>query len=419
MTGSPKHTVVVGGGVIGVCCAYYLSLRGARVTLVERDEIGLGASFGNGGVISPGHPPINKPGRILQAIKWMFDETAPLHVPPRFDPGLARWLWRFRAYCTEAHLRRCMDVMGPLGHVGRPLFDALLSEESLDCDFRPDGYYEVYRTQPALEAARHEAARVRDYGYRPEVLDGESMLAREPALKSGTLGGIFHPDAATLNPHRFVLEMADRARRRGARILTGAGVARVSVRDGRATGVALTSGDEVESDAVVLATGAYSPELAGRLGIHLPIQPAKGYHRDRDPGAGGAPPLRVACVLGERFVFCTPMDGFVRFAGTLEFSGINDEIRRPRLEQLTESAKEYMDGVGDADSSSEWCGLRPCTPDGLPVIGPAPGYHGLFVANGHAMLGITLGPITGKLIAEYVVDGRPSVDVSSLGVRRA
>lgn len=429
MSPKPKRVIIVGGGVIGVCCAYFMSRRGAQVTVVERGEIGEGASYGNAGTIAPGHGPLNKPGRVLQALRWMLDPTAPLHIPPRFDPALARWLWTFRAHCNERHVRRSMDVLGPMGHASRALFEELVEEESLECGFRPDGYYEVYRTEGAFAAARSEAEMIRGYDYNPQVLDGKAMRAKEPALKPGTLGGIFFPEAATLDPHRFVLEMAERARRLGAQIRDHTPVDQVVLRDGqtggrrgaeggRATGVRVRGGEVLEADAIVLATGAYSPNLLRSLGVRVPIQAGKGYHRDRDPAKGGSPPLEVACALGERFVFCTPMGGLVRFAGTLEFSGENHRMRPRRLEQLTESAKEYLQGVGDTTSESEWCGLRPCTPDGLPVIGPVPGDPGVFAANGHAMLGLTLGPITGQLMAEYVLDGAPSMKLDALRVGR-
>ena len=123
-------------------------------------------------------------------------------------------------------------------------------------------------------------------------------------------------------------------------------------------------------------------------------------------------------MLGEHSVFCTPMDGFLRFAGTMEFSGLNHEMRRPRLEQLTTAADLYLEGVGDTPSRSEWCGLRPCTPDGLPIVGRVPGHDGVYVANGHAMLGLTLGPVTGKLISELVLDGKPSMDIHALRMER-
>jgi D-amino-acid dehydrogenase len=170
----------------------------------------------------------------------------------------------------------------------------------------------------------------------------------------------------------------------------------------------------VAADAVVLAMGAYNAGLLRKLGLRLPLQAAKGYHRDCEPAEGKMPLLGQACMLGEKLVFCTPMDGFVRFAGTLEFSGVNHEVRRPRLEQLTNAAKHYFQGVGKIDARSEWSGLRPCLPDGLPAVGPIPRYDGLFLATGHAMMGLTLGPITGRLIAEYVLDGAPSIDIAAL-----
>jgi D-amino-acid dehydrogenase len=191
-------------------------------------------------------------------------------------------------------------------------------------------------------------------------------------------------------------------------------VREVQVEMNRARGIRTADGEAIKADAVIIAAGVESGALARRLGLLLPLQAAKGYHRDRIPQAGLTPVLRQTCMLGEASVFCTPMDGFVRFAGTLEFSGINEQIRRPRLEQLTSAAGRYFDGLGPAESVSEWCGLRPCLSDGLPAVGPIPGLTGAFVATGHAMLGLTLGPVTGKLVAEYVLDGAPSLEVSAL-----
>ena len=187
------------------------------------------------------------------------------------------------------------------------------------------------------------------------------------------------------------------------------------IRNHKACGVETRNGDVLEADSIVLAAGAYSMPLFRKLGIRLPMQAAKGYHRDCEAGGENKTPLLShACVLGESLVFCTPMDGFVRFAGTLEFSGVNHEIRRARLEQLTNASRRYLNSMTDATFRSEWCGLRPCLPDGLPAVGPLPQYAGLFVATGHAMMGLTLGPVTGKLIAESILDGRPSMDITGL-----
>ncbi|MFQ5678730.1 MAG: NAD(P)/FAD-dependent oxidoreductase [Gemmatimonadota bacterium] len=413
------RVLVVGGGVIGLCCAYFLARRGADVRLLERGEIGHGASWGNAGTISPGHPPLNRPGRMRHALRLMLTPSGPLYIPPRWDPGLARWLWAFRGHCTAGAREAAMGALAPLGRASLALFDRLVADEELACGYRHEGYYQVCRTARGRREAEEEAAIMQRHGYRPELLSGEALREREPALREGTLGGTFYPEAATCVPDRFVTELAERARRRGARLETGREVVELLTRGDRVSGAGLAGeGGEILADAVILTTGAYAAALLRPLGLDLPVQAGKGYHRDLAVGPEGAPPLRIACVLSETSVFCTPMDGFVRLAGTMEFSGLNHELRRPRLEQLSTAAREYLERVGEAEPVSEWCGLRPCTPDGRPIVGPVPGYPGLFVATGHAMLGLTLAPVTGKLMAEYVLDGSPSMEIGALRVDR-
>jgi D-amino-acid dehydrogenase len=408
------RVLVVGGGVIGLCTAYYLTRAGAEVLLLERDKVGSGASSGNAGAVAPGHGPMARPGRILQALRWMGDPTSPLYLPPRWQPRLWRWLWRFNSFCTEEHVHRSMEVLGPLGHKGRHLFDELVEDEGLDCEFQPNGYYEVYRTREGYEGAQTEIPLQREHGYATQALPGPALEEMEPALRSGTMGGLFFPEAATLDPGRFLRELARAAVARGMELRTGAKVVEVVAEGGKVAGVRLGDGEVVEADVAVLATGAYSLKLAQAGGLSLPIQPAKGYHRDLPVGNGGIRQLNLTVMLGERYVFCTPMGDFLRLAGTLELSGLNHSVVRRRLENLTDSAGRYLTGLEGGNSRDDWVGLRPVTPDGLPVVGPTPGLDGLFLANGHAMLGLTLGPVTGKLLAEWIVGGAPSEDLSAL-----
>lgn len=410
-TGDPA-IVVVGAGVIGVCTAWFLARRGARVILLERTEVAAGASEGNAGIISPGHPPINRPGRVRQALLSLRNPLSPLYVAPRPDPALARWLWSFARHCDAEQVERGMAALAPLGHATPELFDEVIETAGIACDHRKNGYLEVFRTPAGLSAGRDEAELIARHGFAPEELSGGALREREPVFGADVIGGWHHPEGSTVNPHRFVLGLADACRALGVELRTGAAVRAVRVDGGRARGVALESGEVVPAEAVVIATGAYSGGLLEALGLGLPVQPAKGYHQDRDPQREGTPPLASACLLGEGSVFCTPMDGFVRFAGTLEFSGLNHEIRRDRLEQLMRVAALYMDGVGPAEPLHEWVGLRPMTPDGLPAIGRLPGHDGLYAATGHGMLGLTLGPVTGKLLAESMLDGRASLPLA-------
>lgn len=401
---SGPRVVVVGGGVIGLSCAYYLARGGADVLVLERDRIGAGASSGNAGTVSAGHPPLNRPGRVGAALRQMADPTSPLYVKPRWDPALWRWLLGFARHCTASHVEHAMRVMAPLGRDALSLFETLVAEERIECGYRRDGYFDVCRTEKGLTAARTEAEIIQRYGYHPELVDGDELRRREPHFAEDLLGGVYYPEAATLEPARFLAGLAEAARRRGVEVRQGVQVMSVETLGGQVTGVTTAEG-VVPADAVVLATGPFSKELARRVGVRLPVQPGKGYHRDVEVGPNGAPPLRVACVLHESSVFCTPMDTVVRFAGTMEFSGMNHVMRPARLRQLTSAARKAFPDLGTARPVSEWVGLRPMSVDGLPIVGPLGGVDGLTVATGHGMLGLTLGPVTGEIIARVVMEG--------------
>ena len=414
--------VVVGGGVIGVCCARSLARRGVPVTVLERGPVGHGASFGNAGTVSPAHPPINAPGRWRELVRSMVDPLSPLYIPPRFDPGLWRWLVSFARHCGHDHVEHCGRVLAPLARVTPALHDEIAAVAAdaatggggNDLGYRTDGYLEIFRTRGGATTAAYEADYARARGFAPVRLSSGDLREREPALSAAVDGGFHYPEGRSLDPYAFVRVVAEEARRHGARIETGVEVRSVRMEGGRARGVSTAAG-EVDAAAVILATGAYSPALYARLGCPLPVIPAKGYHVDRSAGDGtGTPRLDRPCLLVETAVFCTPLPGRLRLAGTLEFSGINHEIHERRLLQLTRGARPYLQELADGPAISEWCGLRPCTPDGLPVVGALPGRRGVYAATGHAMLGLTFGPVTGELLAELIVDGRPSLPIDGL-----
>ncbi|NIP61043.1 MAG: FAD-dependent oxidoreductase, partial [Gemmatimonadetes bacterium] len=237
------------------------------------------------------------------------------------------------------------------------------------------------------------------------------LRRREPHLSPDLVGGVYYPEAAFLEPARFLRGLAETARSRGVEIREGVRVLRVEVGAGRVRGLQCMTAEGpnrgilVSADAAVLATGPFSRELAGQVGVELPVQPGKGYHRDIEIGPDGAPRLRRACVLHESSVFCTPMDSLVRLAGTMEFSGLNHVMRPARLRQLTRAARKAIPDLGPAPPVSEWVGLRPMSVDGIPIVGPLGDVTGLSVATGHGMLGLTLAPVTGEMTANLVLAG--------------
>ena len=384
-------------------CAYALAKAGARVQLLERNEIGSGASGGNAGTVAVGHPPLNRRGRLRQVLASLLDQESPLYIPPRWDPSLWGWLRDFVRYCTDEHVEECMKVMAPLGKNALQSFDDIIEEEGIECGYVRSGYYKVCVTEPGLLSARNEAAAIEAFGYHPEFISAEELRQREPEFSYELLGGIHYPESRTLDPLKFLKALTERARLRGARISEGVSVLSMSIISGRVVGLHTNEG-EFGADAVVLATGPFSAGILNEVGIQLPLQPGKGYHRDYATGPGGAPPIKTACELSEASVFCTPMGDFVRFAGTMEFSGLNRVMRTPRLNQLTNVARRCFPGLGSDGPKSEWCGLRPMASDGMPIIGSIPDIKGLSVATGHGMLGLTLGPVTGQMIAREILD---------------
>jgi len=414
-----QRVIIVGGGVIGVCCAYFLAKRGFQVTLVERNKVGSGASSGNAGSVAAGHTPINKPGRIGHALRELYNPRSAVRIPIRWDPSLAKWLWKYRSFCNPEDFETSSRILSSLGHATLALFDVLVEEEDLQCGYRRDGFFEVCLTNIGLEHVKSDVRNMIRHGYSPSMVSGKELREVEPMLKKEIRGGAYFPEGATCDPSRFVLGMASSAERLGARIIVGREVTEVLNGDTQITGIRLDTGQEMECDAVVLTTGSYSQSLTEKFGFRLPVQPGKGYHRDVKFSGQGATSPKKTFVMSEASVFCSPMGEFTRFAGTIEFTGMSHELTRERLDYTTSSAEKYLHGLEDAEILSEWAGLRPCTPDGIPCVGPVPGYSGFFVATGHATLGLTLAPITGKIMEQCIAgDDRLSLEIEAMGIGR-
>lgn len=410
-----KHVVVVGGGIVGLSTAYSLLHRGASVTLIEREGFTTSASTGNAGFIVLGHPPLPRPGLTSQALRMLLDEANPLYVPPRFDPALFRWLWHFRRACSEAQFNHAMKVLAELGWITGEAFDAMVQDASLNCDYHRRGWLEVFDTEKRLQQGREDAEILERFDYRITELTGDELRASEPAFLENVIGAIRYDDSGSADPGRCVAQLAERIAERGADVRVGTAVRRIAIDGQRARAVELADGQEIEADDVVLAAGIWSEQLARTVGVRVPMQPAKGYHINLTLPE---PAPSLACLLAEAFVAVNPTCEGLRLAGTLEFSGINHRTNQKRLEMLRVNAKRFLRGIDEAEVLSTWAGLRPCTADGLPVIGWAPRVGNLFIATGHAMLGFGLGPGTGRLVAEAVMDQTPSMDLAPMSPDR-
>ncbi len=411
-----SSVVVIGGGVIGVCTAYYLAKAGVKVTLVEQGEVAAGSSYGNAGLITPSDSlPLPAPGVLSKGLAWLMDPASPLYIRPRLDWDLITWLWRFRAAANTRTFRQHLSLLQVLSRYSLDLMKQMVAEENIACHFQQQGLLIMYRTTGAWQEGQKLAQQVAEFGVTYEVWSSEQVMTRMPQARPQVVGGIYYAMDAHVDPARFVQGTAQRLVNMGVTLATHTEVLDFERKSGRVRGVHTTRGT-FPADAVVLAAGAWTPLLARRLGVSLPIQPAKGYSITVQRPEG-FPELPL--ILDEAKVGVTPMGDRLRFAGTLELAGHSLAITPRRVMAIRRAVTRYLDVDPDAQPLVElWRGLRPCTPDGLPLIGRLPTYNNVVVASGHCMLGMTQGPGTGRIVADLLLERPPEIDVHPFRVER-
>jgi D-amino-acid dehydrogenase len=413
----PQQTeiLIIGGGVIGVCAAYYLAEQGRPVTLVEKDDLGAGSSYGNVGWIATGHAiPLAAPGVLTQGLRWLLDAGSPFYIKPRLDVDLLRWLWHFWAACSEKQMYRSVPVLLSLNRASAALFEELVATQPIDFGYERKGLLHLFTSPRSLKKAAKEAALLQEFGTESTLLALAEVRQFEPQVSAAVINGLFYPDYAHMIPDRFVNELARLAENRGVKIRTKTEVLGFETSGPRIVAVATTRGRFI-SEQVVLAAGAWSPVIAKQLGLRLLLQPAKGYSLTfKCPAAGPQLPLSLA----EAKVAVTPMGDVLRVSSTLELAGFDPSINQRRLAATHRAMGEYLSGLGDLEPPEIWRGYRPTTPDGLPIIGHSRRFENLIVATGHGMLGMTQGPVSGKLVAQIIAGERPAIDLGPLAPER-
>ncbi len=398
--GSVKKVVIVGGGVIGLFAAHYCAERGMRVTLVERNgERRDGCSYGNTGMLVPSHfVPLAAPGMVALALKWMWNPASPFYVKPRLSLDLARWGLQFTRAATALHVRRAAPLLARLHMESRALYEAM----GPGFHFEKRGVLILCRTEHALEEEAALVPQARALGLSAQVLDAKAAAALEPEVRLNAIGAVHIAEDCNVEPRALMETLQARCAAAGVefRWNTEAGAWRVAGGRIRALG-------ELEADEFVLAAGSWSPALARGLGLRLPMQAGKGYSLTLERPRRSP---RTCAVLSEARVSVSPMNGSLRFGGTMELAGLDESINPIRVRGIIGSVQRYFPDFGPADFEGvqPWRGLRPCTPDGLPYLGRSAAAPNLVVATGHAMMGVSLGPVTGRMVAESI-EGAPNV----------
>ena len=406
-----RPVIIIGAGIVGLSTAWALRQRSVESVIIDRDVLGDGASYGNAGLIIYGHAPLNQPGMSRQGIGMLLNRQSPLYIRPSLRPGLLKWLWGFHQHCTAPHLERSMDVLAAMGWGSKQCFEEIIEKTGIDADWQINGWLDLCPTLEDLDHAESETALVGPYGFTSTRLEGQDFHTAHPGFTSSVAGAVHYHHSATLCPRSFSLGLRDALVECGISIREGVEAKRIETSEGQVTRVRLADGNSIEADQVVLAAGTWSTDLARSINLSIPMEPARGYHRDLIdlpyiPKVGG--------VIRNTSIAFTPMFDRLRLAGTLEIAGYNRPWMKERLDNLSTGAAESIQGISTAHTVGEWAGYRPCTPDGLPVVGKSSSVDGLHIATGHAMMGMTLGPYTGEMIARSLCGETQDIDDSLL-----
>jgi D-amino-acid dehydrogenase len=400
-----QDVAIVGGGVIGVATAVELARRGAQVTVLERDRVGHGCSYGNAGWLTPSQAaPLANPAMLLKSFKWMLDPESPLYIQPTLDPRFLRWLIEFLLASRKARFQRGTAALVELCRVSTDMWEEVARRSASEFGFERHGLLAVYENAASLDAARGWVELIGRSGIPAERWTADQIRDREPAIVGPQVGGYFYPHDAHCEPYKAVKALEADARALGVTFLEGAEVFRVSSGGGHRL---TTTRGEVRARQLVIATGPWSESLGTMLGIRLPVIGAKGYSLVLPPAD---PHPARSIYLIERKIAVNPHRDALRIAGTLELVRHDFSINARRVDVIVRGAKGMLN-IGDAPVVREvWRGLRPCAPDGMPIIGRARGRGDVWLATGHQMTGLKTAPGTGLLLAQLMTGEPPRFD---------
>ncbi|SEC09876.1 D-amino-acid dehydrogenase [Maribacter dokdonensis] len=413
-----KNVIIIGGGIVGLSTAYYLNKEGYEVTVIDKGNISSGASFVNAGYITPSHIiPLASPGMIAKGIKMMFNSASPFYMKPRLDVDFLKWSWYFHKSSTEAKVEKAIGVIKDINLLSRELFTDIRNSGDLgNFQLERKGLLMLYKTEESYLHEKKVANRVAQEGLEVTDLNKDELRNIEPHVNIDAEGAIHYECDAHTTPNEIMPKLLAYLKQRGVIIKTQEEVVDLKTSDNRIKEI-ITNKHSYSPDEVVLAAGSWSGDLAKRLHLKLSLQGGKGYSINVARETG----ISVPAILMESKMAVTPMSGFTRFAGTMEFSGNNTIIRKERVAAIANGASSFYPDlkINEDEIKSVKTGLRPVSPDGLPYIGRSASIKNLTIGTGHAMMGWSLGPATGKLITELLSGNKTSMDISSFHIQRS
>jgi D-amino-acid dehydrogenase len=413
-----NKVVIIGGGIIGLCSAYYLHQQGGwDITIVDKGLLEDNCSFGNAGMIVPSHfVPLAAPGMVQQGIRWMFDSKSPFYVRPSLNMDLISWGLKFLKSANKKHVEQSAVPLRDLSLLSKQLYRELAANKDFNFGLTNNGILMLYRSQKAGDEESHLAEKARELGLDAVPLTPQECQALQPDIKVDVSGAVHYRCDAHLTPGTLVKQLINYLETAGVKIYRSNEVIRIENKGDKITKVCSKT-HEWDAGQVIIAGGAWSPEIVKLTGLKLPLMPGKGYSFMFDEPAKR---MSIPALLTEAKVSVTPMGDQIRFGGTMEIGAASHKINMNRVRGIVESIPRYFPDFKPVlpDKSAIWHGFRPCSPDGMPYIGRMKKFTNLVIAGGHGMMGLSLGPATGKLVSELISEIPVSMPVEAFSPER-
>ncbi|MBT8274279.1 MAG: FAD-dependent oxidoreductase [Bacteroidia bacterium] len=402
-----KACIIIGGGIIGLCSAYYLQQEGHQVKVIDQSNMDAGASYVNAGYLSPSHIiPLAAPGVMKTGLKWMFNSSSPLYIKPRFNIDLLKWAWAFNKSCTSHHVKRAAPVIKDISVLSQELYDDIKRSEGFSFQYDKKGLFMLCQTDKMMEEELKMADMAQELNLEAREVSLAEINKMETKVEINAIGGVYYKCDHHTTPNEFMKELKAYLKSNGVQFCRNEKVIDVDFKNGRIESL-ITDQSSHKADEIILAAGSWSPFLSKKIGLKLLLQAGKGYRVNTERATG----ITIPAILAEAKAAVTPMHGFTRFAGTMEIAGINHKINRKRVMAISKAATDYYPEIqlNEEEIASAACGLRPVTPDGLPYIGRSLKCKNLTIATGHAMMGWSMATATGKLVQETIDDKKTSM----------
>ncbi|AWW29245.1 amino acid dehydrogenase [Echinicola strongylocentroti] len=394
-----KPTVVIGGGVVGLFTAYFLQQQGEEVIVVDQGDMEENCSTGNAGMIVPSHiVPLASPGMISKGISWMFSSKSPFYIQPRLDRRLIDWCLQFYRHSNAKHVQQSIPYLKGISLYSKQLYlDFVAAHGNEAIKLQDRGLLMLYKTKEGEKDEAALAQLARENGLHADILSKEEIRTLEPNQEVDVRGGVYFPDDAHLSPKDLYRLLKNHLKDQGVTLKSNVTITGIE-KGGSKVKAVITQEGKIDCDHLMVCAGAWSGEIAKMLGFRMPMMAGKGYSFELP----NMPELKQASILTEARVSQSPYGDKVRFGGTMEISNHVDKINICRVEGIFESIKAYYPEFQAVFPSEDkiWKGMRPCSPDGLPYIGKAPGWENVAFGAGHSMMGVSLAPATGKILAD-------------------